>query len=64
MGQTMPLVALHKNKEWWAYCPEIPGVYGVGETASEAEKDLEQAFKLHLMARGDLQAEPDPPATD
>lgn len=28
---------------WTSHAPAIPGVYGVGKTADEAEEDLEEA---------------------
>ncbi len=56
----LPTIALHKlHNDWWAYFPELPGLYGVGDTPSQAEEDLAQAFKLHLMAMGDFREVPE-----
>jgi predicted RNase H-like HicB family nuclease len=35
----------------WAYCPEVPGANGQGETLAEARKDLAAAIELVLQDR-------------
>lgn len=36
---------------YWAYCPEIPGANGQGETVEECREDLRQAISLVLQDR-------------
>ncbi len=31
---------------YWAYCPEVPGSNGQGQTIEEAKKDLAAAIRL------------------
>ncbi len=33
---------------YWAFCPEIPGANGQGETIEEAKENLKEAIKLIL----------------
>ena len=33
---------------FWAYCPEVPGANGQGETLEEVRRDLAQAITLML----------------
>jgi len=43
---------------WTSHAPSVPGVYGLGDTAAEAEADLAEAMDLmfsyteELVARG------------
>jgi predicted RNase H-like HicB family nuclease len=36
---------------YWAFCPEIPGANGQGETIEETKKSLQQAIELILEDR-------------
>jgi len=36
---------------YWAFCPEIPGANGQGETADEARDELCQAIELIITDR-------------
>lgn len=36
---------------YWAYCPEVPGANGQGETVAEAKADLAAAIQLILEDR-------------
>lgn len=36
---------------YWAYCPEVPGANGQGETIEEAKNDLAAAIALILDDR-------------
>jgi predicted RNase H-like HicB family nuclease len=36
---------------YWAYCPEIPGANGQGETVDECRQDLREAIALILQDR-------------
>ena len=31
---------------WTSHAPSVPGVYGLGDTAAEAEEDLVEAMEL------------------
>ncbi len=44
---------IEKAKEggYWAFCPEIPGANGQGETIEEAKKSLKEAIELILEDR-------------
>ena len=36
---------------YWAFCPEVPGANGQGETIEETKKSLQQAIELILEDR-------------
>ena len=36
---------------YWAYCPEVPGANGQGETVAEAKEDLAEAIRLIFQDR-------------
>lgn len=36
---------------YWAYCPEIPGANGQGETVEEAKNSLKDAISLIMEDR-------------
>ena len=36
---------------YWAYCPEIPGANGQGETVEECRQNLREAIALILQDR-------------
>lgn len=36
---------------YWAYCPEIPGANGQGETVDECRQNLREAIALILQDR-------------
>ncbi len=36
---------------YWAYCPEVPGANGQGETVEQAKSDLAAAIQLILEDR-------------
>ena len=41
-----------RDGDWWiAYCPEIPGANGQGNTKAEAKQDLAEAIALVLEDR-------------
>jgi len=43
---------IEKDEDWYiAYCPEIPGANGQGETKEECLKSLSEAIKLILEDR-------------
>jgi predicted RNase H-like HicB family nuclease len=50
------IVVVREKKEFWAYIPDIPGIYGRGKTARKAKEDIRQALSLHIedcLADGD-----------
>ena len=51
-----PIVVVREKKEYWAYIPDIPGVYGRGKSAKKAKEDIHQALSLYIedcLADGD-----------
>jgi predicted RNase H-like HicB family nuclease len=51
-----PIVVVKEKKDYWAYIPDIPGVYGRGKTAKKAKEDIHQALSLYIedcLADGD-----------
>ncbi len=48
MNLTYPIVLVHEDNKWWAYIPDLPGVYGMGDTEDEAKKDITSALELYL----------------
>ena len=51
-----PIVVVKEKKEYWAYIPKIPGIYGRGENAKKATADIYQALSLYIedcLADGD-----------
>ncbi len=51
---------------FWAFCPEVPGANGQGETKEEVKKDLLAAIELVLMDRREdgLRGVPDDAVTE
>ncbi len=51
-----PIIVIKEKREYWAYIPDIPGVYGRGKTAKRAKEDIRQALTLYIedcLADGD-----------
>jgi predicted RNase H-like HicB family nuclease len=51
-----PIVIVREKKEYWAYIPDIPGIYGRGKSAKKAKEDIHQALSLYIedcLADGD-----------
>lgn len=42
------IVLVQEDEVWWAYIPDMPGVYGMGATESAAKKDISDALSLYL----------------
>jgi predicted RNase H-like HicB family nuclease len=56
MMRKYPVIVIREKKEYWAYIPDIPGVYGGGKTANKAKEDIRQALSLYIedcLAEGD-----------
>lgn len=43
-----PIVIVKEKKEYWAYIPDIPGIYGRGKTAQKAKPDTRRALSLYI----------------
>jgi predicted RNase H-like HicB family nuclease len=51
-----PIVIVREKKEYWAYIPDIPGIYGRGKSTKKAKEDIHQALSLYIedcLADGD-----------
>ncbi len=51
-----PIVVVKERKDYWAYIPDIPGIYGRGKTTKKAKEDIRQALALYVedcLADGD-----------
>lgn len=48
MTLTYPIVLVQEDNRWWAYIPDLPGVYGVGVTEDAAKKDIISALELYI----------------
>ena len=43
-----PIVVVKEKKEYWAYIPDIPGIYGRGKTTKGAKEDIREALSLYI----------------
>jgi len=41
-------VIVKEGRKFWAYIPDLPGVYGQGKSTSTAKRDLLEALKLYI----------------
>lgn len=56
MRRRYPIVVVKEKKEYWAYVPDLPGIYGRGKTMKKAKDDIQQALSLYIedcLADGD-----------
>ena len=47
---------VREKREYWAYIPDIPGIYGRGKSAKKAKEDIHRALSLYIedcLADGD-----------
>lgn len=51
------IVIVKEGKKYWAYIPDLPGVYGLGNTPARAKRDITQALTLYIE---DMLAEGEP----
>lgn len=42
------VVVVKEKRAYWAYVPDLPGVYGQGRTALAAKRDLRDALSLYI----------------
>ncbi|MEE9614713.1 MAG: type II toxin-antitoxin system HicB family antitoxin [Thermodesulfobacteriota bacterium] len=47
MDLTYPIVLVQEGERWWAYTPDLPGVYGLGGSEAEAKSDIASALELY-----------------
>ena len=50
-GEFTAVIETAEDGGYWAYCPEVPGANGQGETVAEAKADLAAAIQLILEDR-------------
>jgi len=50
-GEFTAVIEAAEEGGFWAYCPEVPGANGQGETVAEAKADLATAIQLVLEDR-------------
>ena len=43
-----PIVVVKEKRQYWAYIPDIPGIYGRGKSAKKAKEDIYQALSLYI----------------
>jgi predicted RNase H-like HicB family nuclease len=56
MRYKFSVVVVKEKRAFWAYVPDLPGVYGRGKTTSAAKKDIAEALALYIadcVASGD-----------
>ena len=56
MVREYSIVLVQEGRKWWAYLPDVPGVYGAGRTEKAAKKDAAEALALYVedaLADGD-----------
>ena len=50
------IVVVKERKEYWAYIPDLPGIYGRGKSSKGAKDDIKKALSLYIedcVADGD-----------
>ena len=50
------VIVVKEKREYWAYVPDVPGVYGRGKTTAAAKRDIHEALELYVedcLASGD-----------
>ena len=48
MNLIYPIVLVQEDSKWWAYIPDMPGIYGSGDSEDEAKKNIVQALELYI----------------
>lgn len=43
-----PVIVVREKREYWAYVPDLPGIYGRGRTAVTAKRDILEALELYV----------------
>jgi predicted RNase H-like HicB family nuclease len=52
-GELTAIIERSTEGGYWAFCPEIPGANGQGETVAEAKNNLKEAISLIMEDRLD-----------
>jgi len=42
------VIVVKEKREYWAYVPDVPGVYGRGRSAEAARRDIRDALELYV----------------
>jgi predicted RNase H-like HicB family nuclease len=56
VNRKYPIVVVKEHKEYWAYVPDLPGIYGRGKSSKQAKQDIKEALTLYIedcVADGD-----------
>lgn len=56
VNRKYPIVVVKERKEYWAYIPDLPGIYGRGKSTKQAKDDIKKALSLYIqdcLADGD-----------
>ena len=51
-----PIVVVKERREYWAYIPDLPGIYGRGKSSKGAKDDIKKALSVYIedcVADGD-----------
>jgi predicted RNase H-like HicB family nuclease len=48
MNLTYQIVLVQEDDKWWAYIPELSGVFGLGDSEEDAKQDIRAALELYL----------------
>jgi len=43
-----PIVVVREKREYWAYIPDIPGIYGRWKSAKKTKEDIHRALSLYI----------------
>jgi len=48
MSLSYPVVVVREKGEYWAFVPDLPGVFGRGRSQGGVKKDIAEALKLYV----------------
>jgi predicted RNase H-like HicB family nuclease len=57
MRRSYAVVVVKEQGQFWAYVPDLPGVYGRGTSSRAAKEDIAEALRLYVE---DCRASGDP----
>lgn len=49
VNRKYPIVVVKERKEYWAYIPDLPGIYGRGKSTKQAKDDIRKALALYIQ---------------
>lgn len=64
MSRRYAVAVVREAGEYWAFVPDVPGVYGRGATADEALEDASETLEDYLAWLSSRGESPPEPATD